>query len=498
MIKDLFKDIAQYFPSMAIPAIVGIIALPIITRLFPPADYGNYVLVIATVSILSVLVGWVSMSVVRFYPAYEKEGKTAEFTELTIKLTFLSIFVILMFSLCILLPVKARIPENLYYLFGIGIIVFILTSCSDVLLNFLRIKRRIKWYSVFAVWKSITALVFGVLFVILFHLGVDGLLWGTVLSVGLVLPILWKIAVGKLRMKGRGFPLQPTIEMAKYSFPLVVGNLAAWILSLSDRYVLEFFRGAHEVGIYSISYQISQSGLMLLISLFTLAFNPLTIITWEKEGEEASQKFVSQGTRYFLLLCIPAVIGISVLRNPILNVLSTPEYYAGAKIIPLVVLGIFFLGLMQRFGAGLSFYKKTHLSMICIIASGLLNLGLNFLLIPKYGYMAAAVTTLISYAFLLVLMIFVSRQFFVWEFPFKSLGKAACASAVMGLVVYYMDNSLTSSNLIKLIAGMLVGVIVYIVMLLLLREPQKEEIHELQELKSGILMKIKQLITIGK
>jgi O-antigen/teichoic acid export membrane protein len=257
MIKDLFKDIAQYFPSMAIPAMVGILALPIITRLFSPADYGNYVLVIATVSILSALAGWVSISVVRFYPAYEKEGKTAEFTELIVKLTFLSIFVILMISLFILLPLKARIPENLYYLFSIGIIVFILTSCFNVLLTFLRIKRRIKWYSGFFVWNSITALVFGILFVILFHLGVDGLLWGTALSVGLVLPVLWKIAVGKLRIGDKKISLQSTVEMAKYSFPLVVGNLAAWILSLSDRYVLEFYRGAHEVGVYSISYQIS-------------------------------------------------------------------------------------------------------------------------------------------------------------------------------------------------------------------------------------------------
>ena len=495
MIKDLFKDMSQYFPSMAIPAIVGIIALPIITRLFLPADYGNYVLVIATVSILSTLVGWVSMSVVRFYPAYEKEGKTAEFTELIIKLTFLSIFVIFMISLCILLPVKARIPENLYYLFGIGIIIFILTSCFEVLLTFLRIKRRIKWYSVFSVWKSTTALVFGVLFVILFHLGVEGLLLGTVLSVGLVLPILWKIAVGKLQIRDKGIPLPSTIEMARYSFPLVVGNLAAWILSLSDRYVLEFYRGAHEVGIYSISYQISQSSLVLLISLFAMAFNPLSIIIWEKEGEETSQKFLTQGTRYFLLLCIPAVVGISVLRNPIVSVLSTPEYYGGAKIIPLVVLGVFFLGLMQRFGAGLSFYKKTHLSMICIIASGLLNLGLNFIYIPKYGYMAAAATTFVSYAFLLLSVIFVSRRFFVWVFPFKSLGKISCASIVMGVVVYYIGNSLTSSVLINLVLGILVGIVVYVVMLLLLQEPQKEEIQELQEIKSKISVKIKHLIT---
>ena len=107
----------------------------------------------------------------------------------------------------------------------------------------------------------------GVLLVIFFHLGVEGLLWGAVISVGFALPLLWKIVVGKLLIRDKSISLKPTIEMAKYSFPLVIGNLAAWILSLSDRYILELFRGSHEVGIYSISYSVSQYTIMILISL---------------------------------------------------------------------------------------------------------------------------------------------------------------------------------------------------------------------------------------
>jgi len=486
MIKQLFKDIVKYIPSIIIPAIISIITLPILTRLFPPADYGNYVLVIATISVLSAIAGWVNMSVVRFYPAYEKKGKIVEFTNLTIKLTFLSILAISVISLCILIPLRDYISGNVYRLMGIGMFVFILTSLFSVLLNFLRIKRQIKWYSSFFAWRSITALAFGVLFVVFFHLGVEGLLWGTIISVGFALPFLWKIAVGKLRIRDKSIFLKPTIEMAKYSFPLIIGNLAAWILSLSDRYILGLFRGFHEVGIYSISYSISQYTIMILISLFLLSFNPLSIITWEKEGGKATKKFIVQATRYFLLLCIPAVIGISVLRNPILSVLSTSDYYEGAKIIPLVALGVFFLGLTQIFDAGLCLQKKTYINMFCVTLSGILNLGLNFLLIPKYGYIAAAFTTLISYAFLLCLMIIVSRRFFLWEFPFKSLAKAICASSVMGIAVCHIGNSLTSSTVSNLILGIAVGAMVYFLMLFLLREFKPSEIQILLDLKAKI------------
>ena len=94
--------------------------------------------------------------------------------------------------------------------------------------------------------------------------------------------------------------------------------------------------------------------------------------------------------------------------------------------------------------------------------------------------MLAAITTLISYVFLLFLMIIVSRRFFVWEFPFKSLAKAMCASSVMGIVVYHIGNSLTSSTLLNLILGVVVGVVVYFAILSVLRVPQKEEIQELR------------------
>ena len=73
------------------------------------------------------------------------------------------------------------------------------------------------------------------------------------------------------------------------------------------------------------------------------------------------------------------------------------------------------------------------------------------------------------------MMVIISRKYFVWEFPLKSLGKVALASVVMGAVIYPIGNSMTSSTLINLILGIVVGVVIYDLMLLLLREPQKEE-----------------------
>lgn len=491
MIRDFIKDLLKYLPAQITLGIVAIIAIPIITRLFPPADFGIYVLVMATVYILVTITGWLSMSIIRFYPAYERDNKLNEFRSSVVKLLFISVAVLAIVFLGILFLFKSHISTQLYHLMLIGTLLFTLMASFQVFQHFLRARRQLGWYNGLYIWSIAAGLGIGIAFVMGLHYGVEGLLWGAILSLGVTLPLLWKVVVGGTPLRTKLISGRLAREMAKYGFPLVVGNLAAWILSLSDRYVLGFFRGAQEVGIYSASYAVAEYSILLVVSLFMYAAGPIVMSIWEKDGVEKSREFISKIARYYLIICLPAAMGLSVLAKPAIGVLTAAGYHEGYRIVALVAFGVFLLGLQHRFQLGLAFYKKTYLIMIAIVVSGLLNLGLNFLLIPKYGYMAAAVTTLVSYAFLLTMMIFVSRRYFVWDFPFKTLGRAACASAVMGAIVYFIGNSLTTSNLVNLIVGICSGVVVYFGMLLLLREPQKDEIQELQSVIGRILGRVK-------
>jgi O-antigen/teichoic acid export membrane protein len=490
MVKKLIKDMLKYIPAQIVPVIVGIVSISIITRLFPPGDYGNYVLVMATVGVLSTLTGWLSMSIIRFYPIYELDRKLGMFYANVIKLSIISMGIISLVFLSILLFTKSYISTDLYFLMWIGILIFVLTSFFGTLLNFLRAKRQVSWYSGFIIWKSITAISFAILLIIVFHFDIKGLLWGSILSLTVALPFLWKKVIGKVSLSSNiSIPL--TLNMARYGFPLAVANLAAWILSLSDRYILEFFRGSQEVGIYSVSYAISEKSIMLIISLFMMASRPIEMDIWEGEGKKKSQEFMCKLTRYYVIICIPAIVGLSILAKQLIIIFTAQEYYEGYRIIPLVAISVFLLGLQQRFQAGPIYYKKTIFIMFSIIASGVLNLALNFLFIPKYGYMAAAITTFISYVFLLLSMIVLSRKLFIWQFPFNSLMKAICASIVMGLVVYPIGNSLTSSILINLVLAVFAGIIVYSLTLFLLREIKPSEIQALKDLKNQFFIRKK-------
>ena len=101
--------------------------------------------------------------------------------------------------------------------------------------------------------------------------------------------------------------------------------------------------------------------------------------------------------------------------------------------------------------------------------------------------MTAAVTTFISYVFLLLYIIVLSRKLFIWQFTFDSLIKVSFASFIMGLVVYYVDNNLTLLPLLNLILSICAGVVIYLLMIFLLKELRNKEIQGLSTIKTNIL-----------
>lgn len=488
MVRDLFKDLTKYLPSFFVPGLIGIISVPIITRLISPEEYGNYALVLAAVAILTAFsTAWLSSSSVRFYPFYTLYNRLEEFYGVVVKLIFISVISIIIISLIISFIIRNFILANLYSLMYIGLFIFLVESFFEVFLDILRARRKVSWYSFFKIWRSAASFIFGIVLIITFHLGVKGLLVGIFLSIAIALPLLYKLAIVKPSFK-KGNILSPMVaEIIKYGFPIIVINLASWIVMLSDRFILNFFKGSGEVGIYSIGCSISQRSILFIVTLFAMASSPIAFNIWEKQGVKASQTFLTKLIRYYLLFGFPATVGLSALSKPVMRVFAAPSYFLAYQVIPLISFSIFFIGIINIFNLVVTFYKKTYLIMFCSLFIAALNLGLNILLIPKYGYMAAALTTFIAFAIAVFIMIIISRNFLAWPFPFMSLVKIASASAVMGIAVHYVGNNLTTSNPVNLIVGLCMGTGVYFVTLMLLREFQPEETKAARTLASKII-----------
>ncbi len=103
------------------------------------------------------------------------------------------------------------------------------------------------------------------------------------------------------------------------------------------------------------------------------------------------------------------------------------------------------------------------------------NFLLNILFIPKYGYLAAGITTAASYLLWLLLTVITSSKYFRWRFPCFSLLKIIIASSIGGFSMSLFSNRYTGFALLNLIYSILIGGVVYILLLYVFRELTREE-----------------------
>ena len=485
VIRSLLKDLAKYVPSKIVPAVVGFVSIPFLTNLFPPDAYGDYRLVLATVTLFGTATGWLPSSIIRFYPAQDVAGKMGSFYANLIRYWLVSTLVFSSIWSLGLIGAKAVFSDRLYALFWIGLAVLIVNSIFGVLAALVRSRREINWYSLVTMWRTLMSLGFGVFLILVMGLGTEGFLWGTVISGILIVPTFWRRASRGVSLDFRtGVDRHLASGMARYAFPLMLGSFAGWALKLSDRFLIEGFAGSTDLGIYSAAYGLAEQSIGVIIQLFHLPFVVMGNQIWERDGEEAAARFVSQVTRFFMMVAIPAAVGLSVLSRPLVVVFTGPEYTEGFRIMPWVGSGMLLFGFSQWFMAAFMFTKRMAFNTIGVVAGAVANVALNLFLIPRFGYEAAAVTSMIGFGVVLLVIVPRSRRLFLWRFPVASLARIGVASGIMGSVVALFRSLTSLAPGMYLAVGVPLGVIVLGLMLLVLGEFNAKELAAVRKLRS--------------
>ena len=138
---------------------------------------------------------------------------------------------------------------------------------------------------------------------------------------------------------------------------------------------------------------------------------------------------MSHSLRYFLLITIPAVFGLSALAKPLLGIFTTEDFLSGWFVIPIIAFSGLLAGIFQIFVNIMFLVKKTKSTTYINIVAAASNVLLNLLLIPSIGIVGAALSTLISYFLMIVLCIHVSMKHFVFDFYFYDIAKSIFSSA---------------------------------------------------------------------
>jgi O-antigen/teichoic acid export membrane protein len=259
-------------------------------------------------------------------------------------------------------------------------------------------------------------------------------------------------------------------KYVKFGLPLLLSSGSVWLFSSSDRYIIQYFRGASEVGLYSLSYNLASASIHIIFSMIIIAATPRIFNVFDKKGIYETQRLISSLTRVYFLICLPMAVGLSVVAFDLVKVISGDEYVKGAVVFPYVAFSLFFWGLVQYVAQKNNLFRTTYIDTLILSASGLLNVGLNFYAVPLYGFLGAAVTTLVSYIFYFLVAWADANRRIPWIVPWNSLKRIVAASAVMGVSVLGVGRLLDFPPTINLGVKVFLGMVIYSGCLMLLRE----------------------------
>jgi O-antigen/teichoic acid export membrane protein len=292
-------------------------------------------------------------------------------------------------------------------------------------------------FNIVSVGYAILYTLLGIVLVVRMQMGVSGILLA-MLAAAAVFALVG--AVFTRRFLSPRFSLYTLREMLQFSVPILPSLFACWVMDFSDRYFLTKLSTLEQVGIYSVGARIS-SMIILLVTSYQMAWAPYALSVQHRE--DARDRY-ARGLFLFLLISLAAGTAIVVFGRPILVILTHPRYYGAEKVIGLLVLATVAYGTYLIMNIGLIITKKTSLTSISVGAGAVLNLVLNFALIPRFGMMGAAAATLISYALSVAGIYWFANRVYPIDYRFKRIAKLVALSvAVMFITsVFGFEDSL--------------------------------------------------------
>lgn len=402
--QDFFKvikDFGNYFTADMATKAVAFLSIPIYTRLIDVSEYGIYSVFFSYISIFTLLV---SLNTYIGLGRYFYEGKKDfNFFFGTSVILVSSIFFI---NSIFFITFKKSIA-NIIELPSHLILLFIPIAMYQIGLNFFRninvpLRNSLKVSKLSLFFAIATFIVAVIILLFLKTEKYKGPIYAYVL-VGMFFLIF--IVYDLKKYVKFSLPKKKHIKyILNYSTPLIPYVLGGVILAHFDRIMINSISGSKEAGLYSLAYNIGMIVNAVEGALFT-AWSPDYYKHMNNKDYLARDKDVNR----ILKIITFSAIGLTFFCKEIGYIFANKTYHEGLNLIPIIVLGYLIFAIFRIYGDYPNYKKKTYWLSIIFLISGIINIFLNKIYLPKYGYQAGAYTTVISYLILLLLAILVAK-----------------------------------------------------------------------------------------
>jgi len=184
-------------------------------------------------------------------------------------------------------------------------------------------------------------------------------------------------------------------EMLRFGAPLVIGAFASFVLNNGDRYFLNHYGTAAEVGLYGLGYRVGILSMTLVLMPFGKVWS-VTMVDVSKRSDGPYE--LGKIATYLLFACTFSTLGFSLLGPYLIRIFADRSYWNAYRVVPLVGAAYIFYGWTVVMDAAFYVTKRTVYKIYCVSIAGGIVMCLYWLLIPHFGMIGAAWATLGGYA----------------------------------------------------------------------------------------------------
>jgi len=386
---------------------ISIISAPLFARILTVDDYGMYNTFQAYVSIIYIILGLALHTSLK-NAKNDYKDKIHQYSADLLLLIGINSFICLVLFSVFSGSLQAVIKFDDMFLFQLVIVESFILAIITYYNSYLSVDYNYKEYIVVSVIYSVSTML--VSLILIYTVFIDKRYMGRI--VGTLIP---GIGVGGYIIYSIIKKARPHINTATYkyalklSLPIIPHGLSQILLSQFDRLMIDSYSGHYEAGLYSFAYTVGSTFFIISSSIDT----SWTQWLFDKmEDKEKNLSKIKKVTDIYIAAMAVIVCCMLLVGPELMLILGGSKYTESAMVVYPITMSMFFAFLYNIPASIEYYYKKTGFIAVGTVLAAALNVVLNIIFIPRYGYIAAAYTTLACYLFYYLIHLFISTKIY--------------------------------------------------------------------------------------
>lgn len=436
MIREQLKRLAKgtliYGLGTMLNRFLSFLLVPVFTHYLRPEDYGVMamlgILTLALTGLFSLGTGN-SMGVCYFETNDKDMRRNIVWTTSVLLLANSLILLIAGFWLAPQVSMLLLQSGDYTYLVSLSLAGLAIRTITIPFHSYLRMEEKAKTFVIISVISTLLTLGLNVVAVVYLGRGVKGMLEanlvvGGIMSVATIMTVQSSLSFG--------LSLRWIAPLIKIGYPSIFGLGAFFLIDWADRVMIQRLVSIEELGVYSLGYSFGLAIALLAEGAFGSAWPPYFMSFINKKDE--ARTLFGMIFKYFLFAYGMLALIFFLAARPIVFLMTTEPFHSAYTVVGLVacayILKVCYLIMLP----GLYYEKQLHIQTIIEWLAAIVNVSLNFLLIPLLQKEGAAIATVLSYVSLTVLVYFIGNKFLQVKYDWKNIGKFVVAFSVAAAI----------------------------------------------------------------